>query len=366
MWACRAAGRQKIPAEPRPAADRHSPVSRWRSGALISGDVGVCQGKLHPVTRVSLLCATTDRPVIKSLNQAVVLSEVTACLFTCSKGETMEKAGRLQGKVAIITGGASGIGEAAVKLFISEGCRVVIADVRDDLGEELSRELGPDSLYIHTDVSSEEQVKAAVKIAVDRFGRLDCMFNNAGIGEDYISIEEIELEHFQRIVDINLRGAFLGMKHAAPVMKKQKAGSIINTASIAAFLSGRGGHIYSATKAALIGFTRSVAVELGESHVRANCICPGSIVTPIFAHSMGRDDLSEQQREFIKKGFEFNQPIPRAGLPEDVANAALWLASDDSSFVTGTAIVIDGGQICGSMWAQSLQRSELGRQLFKQ
>ncbi|MDD2657831.1 MAG: SDR family NAD(P)-dependent oxidoreductase [Candidatus Pacebacteria bacterium] len=175
---------------------------------------------------------------------------------------------RLKGKVAVITGGASGIGESTVRLFVEEGCRVVIADIQDDKGEDLCKSLGKSAAYVHVDVSSEADVKAMVGTAVSKFGRLDCMFNNAGIGEDFIPIEKIEMRQFERIVKINMGGIFLGMKYAAPVMKRQGSGSIINTASVAGLQSGNAGHIYSAMKSAAIGITRVVATELGESNIR--------------------------------------------------------------------------------------------------
>lgn len=270
---------------------------------------------------------------------------------------------RLKGKVAIITGGASGIGESTVRLFAEEGCRVVIADVQDAKGEELSKSLGENAAYIHTDVSSETDVKAAVDLAVSKFGRLDCIFNNAGIGEDFIPVEKIEMRTFEKIVKINMGGVFLGMKYAAAVMKRQGSGSIISTASVAGLQSGNAGHIYSAMKSAIIGLTRVVATELGESGVRVNCICPGGIVTPIFTAGLENPELKAQRMKFIEEVFSAYQPIRRAGKPEDIANAALWLAGDESSFVNGQAIVVDGGLTCGHQWSATVQGNEELRKL---
>jgi len=254
--------------------------------------------------------------------------------------------GKLDGKVAIITGGASGIGEETVKLFVEEGAKVVVADVQDDKGHALCDSLGSATAYAHTDVSLESDVKAAVGAAVSSFGRLDCLFSNAGIGEGFKPVEEVELTDFQRIVNINLGGVFLGAKHAAHVMKSQGSGSIINTASVAGILAGNGGHIYSATKSAVIGFIRVVATELGESGIRVNCICPGGIITPIFAVDEGPEHADEIM-DMLQEEFKLAQPIRRPGMPLDIANAALWLASDDSSFVNGASIVVDGGATCG-------------------
>jgi len=265
--------------------------------------------------------------------------------------------GRLDGKVAIITGGASGIGAETVKHFVDEGAGVIIADVQDDKGQALAGSLGSATAYMHTDVSSESDVKAAVDAAVSSFGRLDCLFNNAGIGQGFTPLEEVELKDFQRIVNINLGGVFLGIKYAAPVMKRQGAGSIINTASVAGILAGNGGHIYSATKSAVIGLTRVVATELGESGVRVNCICPGGIITPIFAVDEGPEHADEIMA-MLQEEFKLAQPIRRPGMPIDIANAALWLASDDSSFVNGASIVVDGGATCGWQWTTVKQNAE--------
>jgi NAD(P)-dependent dehydrogenase (short-subunit alcohol dehydrogenase family) len=263
--------------------------------------------------------------------------------------------GKLDGKVAIITGGASGIGEATVRLFVEEGAHVLIADVKDEKGQRLAEQLGTSATFLHTDVSRESDVKAAITYVLERFGRLDCMFNNAGRGGVGGSIEGISVEAFDKIVGVLFRGVFLGMKHAAPVMKRQGYGSIINTASIAGLRTGWGPHVYSATKAAVIHLTRSVAMELGESGVRVNCICPGATVTPIF---FGRrfdhsPDSAAKAIEALKAGFTNLQPIRRAGLPEDIAQAALWLASEDASFVNGHALVVDGGAIGGKTWSES-------------
>ncbi len=256
---------------------------------------------------------------------------------------------RLDGKVAVITGGASGMGEGTVRRFVEEGARVVIADIQDAKGHTLADTLGGAAVYQRVDVADEADVKAAVKRAVDEFGRLDCMFNNAGCGGAIGPIETTPVEDYDRTMNVLLRGVFLGMKHAAPVMKAQGSGSIISTASVAGLGGGRGPHIYSAAKAAVINLTRSVALELGESGVRVNCICPGGIATPLLAKGLGGGEDAVEMVRVALAGF---QSIKRGGLPEDIANAALWLASDESSFVNGHALVVDGGLTAGTMWSQ--------------
>jgi NAD(P)-dependent dehydrogenase (short-subunit alcohol dehydrogenase family) len=260
--------------------------------------------------------------------------------------------GKLDGKVAVITGGASGIGHATVRLFVEEGCRVVIADLQDDKGARLAEDLGKSATYLHADVSREADVSGAIAHAVSRFGRLDCVFNNAGAGGVTGPIETIPAEGFDATMGVLLRGVFLGMKHAAPIMKRQGTGSIVSTASVAGLQAGFGPHVYSAAKAAVIHLTRSVAMELGESGVRVNCICPGGIATPIFGKALGLDEAAaDEAAKKMETVLATHQPIQRAGLPEDIAQAALWLASDDSRFVTGHALVVDGGLTGGRMWS---------------
>jgi len=258
----------------------------------------------------------------------------------------------LDGRGAIITGGASGIGEATVRLFVEEGCRVLIADIQDDKGELLADDLGGDAIFLHTDVTREADVKVAVDRAVEEFGRLDCMFNNAGIAGAVGPIESVTVEGFDATIAVLLRGVFLGIKHAALVIKKQGHGSIINTASVAGFRTGYGNHVYSAAKAAVIQLTRSVAMELGESGVRVNCICPGFIPTPMIGRARGLSiEEADASVETVETMFAEAQPIRRSGSPEDIARAALWLASDDSGFVNGHALVVDGGVTGGRMWS---------------
>jgi len=258
--------------------------------------------------------------------------------------------GRLDDKVAVITGGASGIGEASARLFAAEGAEVVVADVQDERGGRLASELGAE--YVHADVTREEDVEAAVSHAVDVYGRLDCMFNNAGIAGAVGPIESVTVEAFDRTVAVLLRGVFLGIKHAAPVMRAQGGGSIINTASVAAVRTGYGNHVYSAAKAGVVQLTRSVAMELGEDNVRVNCVLPGFIPTPMIARARGVPlGEADGKLRVITEAFREAQPIRRPGHPDDIAKAVLWLASDDSGFVNGHALVVDGGVSGGRMWS---------------
>ena len=267
--------------------------------------------------------------------------------------------GKLDGRVAIITGGSSGIGEASARLFVEEGCKVVIADRDIAAGERLTEELGGAAFFRRTDVSDEGDVAAVVGRAVETFGRLDCMFNNAGVSGDLRPIEEVTVEEYERLTSVNLKGAFLGMKHAAPVMKRQKSGSIITTSSIGSLMAENAPHLYCAVKAAVNHLTRCVANELGASGVRVNSVCPGAILTPIFTRDQGFSEAeAAAAMEQVEEGLSHYQPIPRAGLPIDIARAALWLASDDSSFVTGANLVVDGGKTCGENWALMIAQQE--------
>ena len=264
--------------------------------------------------------------------------------------------GKLDDRVAVITGGASGIGKAIAELFVVEGARAVVSDIQDEQGEELAEELGENATYKHADVSVEDDVKGMIDYAVDTYDRLDCIVNNAGMGGVKGEIESIPVEDFDRSIAILLRGVFLGMKHAAPVMKKQGGGNIINISSIAGLRGISQNHPYSAAKAAVIQLTRTVAMELAYYKIRVNSICPGSIVTSIFGASKGMSSAeSAKTHDNLTRLFEKAQPIRRAGLPADIANAALWLASDDSGFVTGHSLVVDGGMSAGQMWPQQMR-----------
>jgi NAD(P)-dependent dehydrogenase (short-subunit alcohol dehydrogenase family) len=264
-------------------------------------------------------------------------------------------AGQLDGKVAVITGAASGIGAATARLFIREGASVVMADIQDERGTKMVEELGPKAVYHHTDVTNEREIGAAVERAVEKFGRLDVMFNNAGRGHPEGLIEQMTPEMFHEVVDVLLGGVVFGMKHAVPVMKAQKSGSIINTASVAGLGVGYGGTMYSACKAAVIHITKVIANEVGEENIRVNAIAPGAIPTAIFGRVGG---MTQEQAEalipMLQMGFVKAQPIPRSGDASDIANAALWLASDASSFVTGVTIPVEGGMTTGKLFSQRM------------
>jgi NAD(P)-dependent dehydrogenase (short-subunit alcohol dehydrogenase family) len=252
--------------------------------------------------------------------------------------------GRLDGKVAVITGAASGIGRASAIRFASEGAAVVVTDLNAQGGEESVAECkraGGRAVFHRVDVTSEADVKAAVDRAVSEFGKLDIIFNNAGLAGAVGKIEETTAENWDRTFSILLRAVFLGMKYAVPAMRKAGGGSIISTASIAGLRGGAGPHAYSAAKAGVVNLTRSVALEVGKDRIRVNCICPGGINTPLISNNLpGGFEVASQ---FLKN----IQPIPRAGLPEDIAAMAAFLASDDAEWITGAAMVVDGGYTAG-------------------
>ncbi len=249
---------------------------------------------------------------------------------------------RLKDKVAVVTGGASGMGRATVMRFLAEGAAVVIADFNEQTGAETVAEAeaaghGERTRFIKVDVAAEDDVAAMCGLAVDAFGGLDIMFNNAGVGGAIGPLTETTTESWDYTMDVLAKGVFLGMKHAARIMIPQgRGGSIINTASIAG-LSGDGGPmVYSAAKAAVISLSQSGAVELARDHIRVNAICPGFIATPLAAQGASRVDDTRER-------FTSAQPWPEAGEGEHIAGAALFLASDDARFVTGEKIVVDGG-----------------------
>jgi NAD(P)-dependent dehydrogenase (short-subunit alcohol dehydrogenase family) len=273
--------------------------------------------------------------------------------------------GVLDGKVAIVAGGTSGIGAATVELFVAEGAKVVIAGRRQEEGSGLAGRLGTAASFVRADVTSDADVKAMIDHAVATFGRLDCLFNNAGNPGRITGIAETDMDQFDSLMQVHVRGVVLGMKHAAPVMLRQGSGSIINTGSVAGLRAGTSSHLYSTAKAAVIHLTRCVAVELGEKGIRVNSISPGAIVTGIFAKGAGiPHGVADRSADGLKEAFAKLQPIPRAGLPNDIATAALFLASDASSFINGLDIVVDGGMIPGRPWSEMLAgRAQMGKQL---
>jgi NAD(P)-dependent dehydrogenase (short-subunit alcohol dehydrogenase family) len=261
-----------------------------------------------------------------------------------------ERMGALDGKVAIVTGATSGIGAEIARLFAAEGANVVIAARRREPGEELARDIG--GFFHATDVTLEPEIAALVAGTVERFGGLDVLVNNAGAAGRLGTIAEIDTDRFWETYRLHVGGVLLGMKHAAPVMIEHRAGSIVNVASINARQGGWAGLDYSSAKAAVLQLTRSAAIELGAHGVRVNSISPGPILTGIFGKGAGMDPAAaDASASALEPAFldalENYQPIRRAGSAELVAPAALWLASDGSSFVTGQDIAIDGGITAG-------------------
>ena len=261
-------------------------------------------------------------------------------------------AARLEGKVALITGGCSGIGLSTVELFLGEGAMVVAADVQDEKGAMLEKRF-PDTLrYIHCDVTSEADIKAACALAASAFGGLDILFNNAGHGGLSGGVEAMTAEGWDATFVLLVRGPALGMKHALPLMLARGGGSIINTASIAGLQAGWGPLAYSTAKGAVIHMTKCAAAELSPRNIRVNAICPGLIATSIFGTALGLSrDAADQMAAMVAERAAGVQPVPKAGMPADIAAAALYLASDDSAFVSGTHIVVDGAITVGGRHA---------------
>ena len=266
--------------------------------------------------------------------------------------------GLVQGKVAVITGGTSGIGAAAARLFAAEGATVVLAGRRKDAGEALAAELslvaaeGATVEFVRADVSAEADVQGMIGHVVDRFGRLDCLVNNAGVGGTPGGVATVDLDRFWSTLAVNLGGVVLGMKHAAPVMVRQGSGSIITVASIGGRFAGWSMLDYSAAKAAVIHLTRWAATELGEHGVRVNSVSPGPVVTGIFGKGAGLDPAEADQTAAVlepvfAERLSSWQPIRRAGVSADVAPALVWLASDAAAFVTGQDVAVDGGITAG-------------------
>lgn len=248
--------------------------------------------------------------------------------------------GRLAGRVALVTGGASGIGKATVRRFLDDGAAVVVGDLNQANGEALLTELDVDGLadrvrFVVTDVAEEEAVEELTMTAPAAFGRLDIVFNNAGVGGAFGPLTEIDVDAWDRTFAVLVRSVFLGTKHAARFMIEQgNGGSIVNTASVAGLGGGGGPQAYSAAKAAVVNLTYSSAIELARHRIRVNAICPGAVMTPL---AVGRSE------ELLKNALDTVQPWPDYGQPEDMAALVAFLASDDARFVTGEAIRADGG-----------------------
>ena len=252
---------------------------------------------------------------------------------------------RLSGKVAVITGAASGIGAGAARRFAAEGATVVVADVNEAAGKQVADEIG--GTFVRCDVSVESDIEALVAAAVDGHGSLDIFYGNAGITGVQGPITEFDVAAFDRTVAVNLRSIALGMKHACRAMQAQgTGGSIISTASVSALQGGLGPHIYSACKACIVGLTRSVALEQAPHRIRVNAIAPGGVTTNLHASGEGLEgEAAAQLTAAIAEKLAHGQPIQRTGVPEDIAAAAAYLASDDAAFVTAQVIIVDGGMI---------------------
>ncbi|WJX82253.1 Short-chain dehydrogenase reductase 2a [Trifolium repens] len=268
---------------------------------------------------------------------------------------------RLEGKIAIVTGGARGIGEATVRMFVKHGAKVVIADVEDELGIMLANSLSPSTTYIHCDVSIENDVENLVTSTVSRYGKLDIMFNNAGVLGNQSrnkSIVNFDVEEFDRVMSVNVKGVALGMKHAARVMIPRRFGCIISSASVAGILGGLGPHAYTASKHAIVGLTKNTSCELGKYGIRVNCISPFGVATSMLVNAWRKGDDNEvdddneinfglplieeveKMEEFVRGIGNLRGTTLRA---QDIAEAVLFLASDESKYVSGHNLVVDGG-----------------------
>jgi len=247
---------------------------------------------------------------------------------------------RLEGKVAIITGGASGIGASAVRIFHDQGAKVVIADIQDNVGESIAKNLGEDVSYIHCDVSKEDDVSDLVDATIAKHGKLDIMYNNAGVlDRPFGSILDTTKADLDKCIGVNLVGAFLGAKHAARVMVPQRKGVILFTASACTSIAGISTHSYAASKYAIWGLARNLAAELGEYGIRVNCVSPYAVLTGMNSKGMSEEAVAQIEVAVGEMGNLKGEILK----PEGVARAALFLASDEANFVSGLNLVLDGG-----------------------
>ena len=252
-------------------------------------------------------------------------------------------AGTLDGKVALVTGAASGIGRATALTFAREGAKLVVADMNEDGGQQtvhMMTENGSEAMFVQVDVTSASQIEAMISKTVETYGRLDCSFNNAGTeGTTMVSTIDYKEEDWNRVLSINLTGVWLCMKYEITQMLKQGGGAIVNTASVAGLVGSRGaGSAYAASKHGVVGLTKTAALEYAKQGIRVNCVCPGVIRTPMMERMLTRTPALEQQ-------YLAAEPIGRLGRPEEIAESVVWLCSDAASFVTGHTMTVDGGMV---------------------
>jgi len=256
--------------------------------------------------------------------------------------------GRLDMKVAVVTGGCSGIGRATVERFVEEGARVLVADIQDDAGAEIARGFGDAVRYQHCDVTQEPQIATVMQAAVDAFGGLDIVFNNAGAGGAALSIEEMTGEAWDSTQSLLLRSVALGIRYAVPHMRARGGGAIVNTASIAGLQAGYSRIAYAVAKAGVVHLTKVAAADLARYRIRVNAICPGYILTNIFNASVGASgEAAARVDARLRQMAPEVQPVPIAGSPRHIADACVFLASSEAEFVNGTHLVVDGGLTIG-------------------
>jgi len=251
-------------------------------------------------------------------------------------------AGQLTGRVALVTGGGSGIGRATALTFAREGARVVVADVGEEGGRQTVHQIedtGGEAAFVRADVSLASDVKALIAETLSRFGRLDCAHNNAGIEGPVVLPADVEEDDFDRLVAVNLKGVYLCLKYEIPEMLARGGGAIVNTASVAGLVGTPTLSAYSATKHGVVGLTKSAALAYARQGLRVNAVCPGIIDTPMVERALGSRDPAQRER------LSRQHPIPRLGRPEDIAEAVVWLCSDAAAFVTGHAMPVDGGMM---------------------